>query len=92
MSMGGESAAGGSKKDSGQRAGVGLVSSNLFGSEGADECQHFDPGKYKDAQEHLQALRLLEGRYAAFAARVSAMDAARQKVTLDAVKRLFCTE
>jgi hypothetical protein len=69
-----------------------VAESVLFASGNSGECQYFDTNRYKDAQEHLYALRQAGGRYAEYAEKISTLDAARQKAVLDSLRLLFCPQ
>jgi hypothetical protein len=64
----------------------------LFSGANQGECQHFDTNRYKDAQEHLYALRQLGGRYAEYAEKISSLDASQQKTVLNSLRLLFCPQ
>ncbi len=64
----------------------------LFSGTNQGECQHFDTNRYKDAQEHLYALRQLGGKYAEYAEKISSLDASQQKTVLNSLRLLFCPQ
>jgi hypothetical protein len=64
----------------------------LFSGANQGECQHFDTNRYKDAQEHLYALRQLGGKYAEYAEKISSLDASQQKTVLNSLRLLFCPQ
>jgi hypothetical protein len=66
------------------------ASSVLFSGTDRGECRHFDPTQYKDTAEHINALRLSGGRYAAYADKIASMDANQQKTALEGLRLLFC--
>jgi hypothetical protein len=69
-----------------------IAGSVLFSGANEGECQHFDTNRYKDAQEHLYALRQLGGKYAAYAEKISSLDASQQKTVLNSLQLLFCAQ
>lgn len=64
----------------------------LFSSTSSGECQNFDTSRYKNPEEHLNALRQMGGKYAEYAERISLLDANQQKMVLDSLKLLFCPQ
>jgi hypothetical protein len=62
----------------------------LFSGSNQGECQHFDTNRYKDAQEHLYALRQLGGKYAEYAEKIASLDTGQQKTVLNSLRLLFC--
>jgi hypothetical protein len=75
-----------------QGSGKGPSSSVLFAGLSDDDCQTFDPDKWKDREEQLRNLESLKGKYAAFARGVRQLDSGQQAAALASVKHLFCVE
>ena len=71
---------------------VSVASSALMSSLGDDDCQTFDPARYKNLTEHLKYLNSRGGRYADFAHATLNLDQKQQSAVLDATKHLFCGE
>ena len=67
-----------------------VAGSVLFAGADSGECQHFDPNRYKDAAEQLNALRQLGGKYAEYAQKISTLDAGQQKSVLESLRLLYC--
>jgi hypothetical protein len=67
-----------------------VAGSVLFSGANEGECQHFDTNRYKDAQEHLYALRQSGGKYAEYAEKISSLDSSQQKTVLNSLRLLFC--
>jgi len=71
---------------------AGTASSYLFATPGTDSCELFNPEKYSNQTEHLNALHNAGGRYAAFADSLASLDEKSRAAALAATKRLFCAE
>ena len=70
------------------KAGVG--SSVLFSGTGVDDCQEFDPTRYKDAQEQLAHFQSIGGRYLAFATGIQSLSDSDKLIVLKSARLLFC--
>lgn len=68
------------------------AASVLFASPSNDDCQAFDPDKWKDSAEQLRNLEARGGRSAAFARNVKQLNSAGQAAVLMSAKHLFCAE
>lgn len=68
------------------------ASSGLFATPSTDACNLFDPNKYSNQTEHLNALRIAGGRYAAFADSIAILDERSRAAMFGATKHLFCSE
>jgi hypothetical protein len=71
---------------------VGVGSSVLFSGTGVDECQEFDPARYKDAREQLAHFQSIGGHYSAFATGIRSLSDSDKSIVLKGVRLLFCPE
>jgi hypothetical protein len=76
-------------KDTGPSAAS--ASSLLFASEGkVDTCGLLNPGRYKDQNEQINAMRLQGGTWASYASYVEQLDAGHRDTALTSAKKLLC--
>jgi hypothetical protein len=71
-------------------SGAAAAQSFLFASGNEGQCQYFDTTRYSNPQEHINALRLMGGKYAEYADKIATMGPEQQKTVLDSLRLLFC--